>query len=95
MTSNTQVIAEIAAPRQELQDCWAQLPEIEEFDISPSEGEYFRCALTPRNGLDLRPHICELARTHGWLVRELTRNRHSLEDIFVHITRPDREEETI
>src|SRR2546422_8315858 len=46
MTGNTQVIAEIAAPRHELQECWAQLPEIEEFYISACEGEYFRCALT-------------------------------------------------
>src|SRR5207249_279289 len=93
MTGNTQVIAEIAAPRHELQECWAQLPEIEEFYISACEGEYFRCALTPRNGLDLRPHIFELARRHGWLVRELTRNRHSLEDIYVQVTRPEEEDE--
>src|SRR5437867_5560155 len=57
MTGNTQVIAEIAAPRQELLECWAQLPEIENFDVSACDGAYFRCALTPRNGLDLRPHI--------------------------------------
>ena len=68
--------------------------EIEYFDIAPSEGEYHRCALTPRSGLDLRPLVFEQARLRGWALRELSRAHHSLEDIFVHITRPDREEET-
>src|SRR5437868_5875302 len=46
MSSNSQIIAEIAAPQADLHDCWTQIPEIEHFDISPSEGDYFRCALT-------------------------------------------------
>jgi len=94
MSSNNQVIAEIAAPANELKQCWAQTPEIEQFDVSPSEGDYFRCALTPRNGLDLRPRIFELARARGWPIRELTRSRHSLEDIYVQVTRPAEEEES-
>src|SRR5436309_2753845 len=57
MSSNNQVIAEIEAPAGELQECWSQMPEIEQFDVSPSNGTYFRCALTPRDGLDLRPQI--------------------------------------
>ncbi len=93
MSSNSQIIAEIAAPPAELQECWAQMAEIEQFDVSPSEGEYFRCALTPRNGVDLRPQIFALARERGWSLRELTRSRHSLEDIYVQVTRPGEEEE--
>jgi len=27
-------------------------------------------------------------------LRELTRNLHTLEDIYIHVTRPDEEEET-
>jgi ABC-2 type transport system ATP-binding protein len=93
MSYNSQVIAEIAAPAAELRACWAQMPEVEQFDVSPCEGEYFRCALTPRDGLDLRARIFALAREHGWSLRELTRSRHSLEDIYVQVTRPDEEEE--
>ena len=89
-----QVIAEIAAPLADLRSCWEQMGEIEYFDIAPSEGEYHRCALTPRAGLDLRPLVFEQVRTRGWVLRELSRAQHSLEDIFVHITRPDGEEET-
>lgn len=93
MSSNCQIIAEIAAPAQELQQCWEQMGEILQFDVAPADGEFFRCALTPRDGIDLRPHIYALARERGWYLRELTRNRHSLEDIYVQITRPEEEEE--
>jgi ABC-2 type transport system ATP-binding protein len=93
MSSNSQVIAEIAAPQQDLQECWAQMAEVEQFDVSASEGDYFRCALTPRNGLDLRPQVFALARDRGWPLRELTRSRHTLEDIYVRVTRPEEDEE--
>ena len=94
MSGKSQVLAEIAAPLEELKACWAEMPEIELYDVSACEGEYFRCALTPQNGLDLRPVIFALARERGWRLRELTRNRHSLEDIYVQLTRPPEEEET-
>src|SRR5213082_1087141 len=44
MSSNSQVLAEIAAPFLELQQCWTEIPEIEQFDVSAAEGDYFRCA---------------------------------------------------
>jgi ABC-2 type transport system ATP-binding protein len=93
MSHNSQIIAEIAAPPDELRECWTQMPEIEQFDVSPCQGEYFRCALTPHDGLDLRAQVYNLARKHGWALRELTRSRHSLEDIYVQVTRPEEEEE--
>src|SRR5258705_274455 len=55
MAGKRQVIAEIAAPQAELTACWAQMPEIERFDVSAAAGDYFRCVLTPRNGQDVRP----------------------------------------
>jgi hypothetical protein len=42
--------------------------------------------------VDLRPQIYLLAQERGWLLRELTRSRHSLEDIYVQVTRPGEEE---
>jgi len=89
MAGNSQVIAEIAAPPDELRECWSLMPEVEQFNVSPAEGDYQRCALTPREGCDLRPQIFSLARERGWALRELTRNRHSLEDIYVQVTKPD------
>ncbi len=90
---NGQTVAEIAAPESELQECWAAVAEIEQFDVSPAEGEYFRCALTPRDGVDLRPYVFALTRERGWHLRELTHNRHSLEDIYMRVTNPEDEEE--
>ena len=92
MAGNSQVIAEIAAPVAELQRVWQEVPEIEQYDISAAEGEFYRCALTPRDGHDLRPQIFALTREHGWTLRELTRSRHSLEDIYVQVTRRNEED---
>jgi ABC-2 type transport system ATP-binding protein len=92
MSAKGQVVAEIAAPMADLQAYWEQMGEVEYFDLSPAEGEFIRCALTPRDGVDLRPHIYTLARERGWGLRELTRSRHSLEEIYVRITQRDEEE---
>ncbi len=94
MSDGGQIVAEIAAPIDLLRDCWENTPEIEHFDLSPADGEYVRCSLTARPGHDLRPQIFSLVCQRSWKLRELTHSRHSLEDIFVSVTRPDREEET-
>ena len=57
MGGNGLVIAEIAGPAAELKAAFAQMAEVEHHDVSPSEGEFQRCALTPRDGCDLRPEI--------------------------------------
>lgn len=94
MADKGQIIAEIAAPVAELKYEWAQMPEVEHYDVAPSEGMFQRCALTARDGHDLRPQIFALVQQRGWVLRELTRSRHSLEDIYVQVTRPNEEEET-
>jgi ABC-2 type transport system ATP-binding protein len=93
MAGSSQIVAEICAPPDELREAWGQMPGVEQFDVSSAEGEFQRCALTPHDGYDLRPAIFALALERGWILRELTRSRHSLEDIYVQITRPNEEEE--
>ena len=93
MAGSGQTIVELAAPPDALRECLSQVPEIEHFTISAGEDEFQHCTLTPRDGLDLRPIIFTLALQHGWVLRELTRNRHSLEDIYVQVTKPNEEEE--
>lgn len=93
LASHGQVVAMIAAPAAELAACWAQLPEVEHYDVAPAEGEFQRCALTPQNGCDLRPLIFALVRERGWALLELTRSRPTLEDIYVQVTKPNEEEE--
>ncbi len=93
MSGNGQIIAEIAAPQDELRTCWEEMGEVEYYDLVPLSDGFIRCALTPRDGMDLRPHIFALARERGWILQELTRSRHSLEDIYLRVTRRDEEEE--
>ena len=92
MAGGSQIIAEIAPGPDNLQEIWSQMPGVEHFDVTLAEGEFVRCALTPRDGHDLRTAIFSLARERGWMLRELTRNRHTLEDIYVQVTKPDEEE---
>jgi ABC-2 type transport system ATP-binding protein len=92
MAGGSQVIAEIAAPAAALRTVWENLPEVAQFDVTAGEGEFYRCALTPRDGQDLRPLVFNLARANGWALRELTRSRHSLEDIYMQVTRPATED---
>ncbi|HSY19032.1 MAG TPA: ATP-binding cassette domain-containing protein [Candidatus Acidoferrales bacterium] len=92
MAGGSQIIAEIAAPEAELRAVWENLSDVVQFDLTPGEGAFFRCALTPQDGKDLRPLVYSLARQNGWALRELTRSRHSLEDIYVQITKPAAEE---
>jgi gliding motility-associated transport system ATP-binding protein len=93
MAGSSQIVAEIAAPADELRELFAQMPGIEQFDVSPCEGDYQRCSLTPRDGYDLRPAMFALVLERGWILRELTRSRHSLEDIYVQVTKPPEAEE--
>jgi ABC-2 type transport system ATP-binding protein len=93
VSSSGQIIAEISAPPQQLTELWSQMPEIDQYDVSPLDGSFQRCAITPRDGADLRASIYQIARDRGWAMRELTRSRHSLEDIYVQVTKPDEEEE--
>jgi ABC-2 type transport system ATP-binding protein len=91
MAGGSQIIAEIAAPEAALRAAWDHLPEVEHFDLVATDGEFFRCALTPRDGADLRATIFALAQQNRWALRELTRSRHSLEDIYMQVTRPTTE----
>ncbi|HVY72340.1 MAG TPA: ATP-binding cassette domain-containing protein [Verrucomicrobiae bacterium] len=93
-TGHGQVVAEIAAPAADLRQCWEQMADVLYHDVSPIDGEFFRCALTPRQGVDLRPLVFDQVRARNWALRELTRSRQSLEDVFVRATKGDREEET-
>jgi ABC-2 type transport system ATP-binding protein len=95
MCKGDQTIAEIAAPREELQVCWDQMPEIDDYNISVTEGDYVRCALTAVDGMDLRSIVFDLVIKRGWKVRELSRTRHSLEDVYIRLTRPETEEDAL
>jgi len=92
MSGNSQIVAEIAAPVMSLRNCFSQMEDVDHYEIAAGDQEFHRCLLTPKEEKDLRPAIFAVAKERGWMVRELTRNRHSLEDIYVQITQPHEEE---
>jgi hypothetical protein len=44
---------------------------------------------------DPRSKIFALVVERGWKLRELSRVRHSLEEVYIRLTRPESEEETL
>jgi ABC-2 type transport system ATP-binding protein len=90
---NGHLITEIAAPLDELKTCFEQMPELAHYTISATEGAYHRCALAPSGSDDLRARIFALVVERGWDLRELSRVRHSLEEVYIRLTRPESEEE--
>ena len=87
--SRHRITVELNAPMEALNRAWEEMAEIEHHRILPAEGDFHRSAITPRDKEDLRPRISALARARGWPLRELTREHHTLEDIFVHITQAE------
>ena len=93
MSGGGTVVAEIEASATELSACFEALPVVEHCEVAAAAGSYCTCTLTAPPGVDLRLLVFETAVARGWKLRELTHTRHSLEDIFMQITRADREEE--
>lgn len=92
MAGGAQVIAELAAPVETLRAFWTAHPGVEHAEFSPAEDGFQRCILAASNGQDLRGEVFAAAQSHGWSLRELTRTRHTLEDIYLQVTRPNPEE---
>jgi ABC-type multidrug transport system ATPase subunit len=93
LNARGRVTAEIEAAEDELRDFWRQHPQVEQVEIAAVSGAYLRCTLTPVSGQDIRPVIFEVARQRNWKLRELSRTRPTLEDVFVHLTKPLDEED--
>lgn len=86
MAGGGQVIAEIQADQAALDEGIQQLEGLGECLLTPMSDDYWQCQLTPRTAVDLRPAVHELVTQHGWRLRELSLRRHSLEDVFIHLT---------
>ena len=87
-----QVVAEMAASVDAVVEAFRDFPELEALDVAVVDDDFVRVSFTPRNGADLRTPIYEQVVQQGWQLRELTRSRHSLEDIFIHLTKNRKEE---
>jgi ABC-2 type transport system ATP-binding protein len=93
MNPEGQVRAEIAGPLDQLTEWLTDWPSISHYDVAAGDGDYFVVSLTPRPGVEIRAEVFAYCRENGWILRELTRARFSLEDIFVQVTRTNQEED--
>jgi ABC-type multidrug transport system ATPase subunit len=89
----SQLVTEIAAPLEELKAAWEAMPGAGDCVITAVDGDYLRCSAVVPDGQDLRAEIFALVKERGWKLRELSRTRHSLEDIYIRLTRLESEEE--
>ena len=91
----TRVIVELAAAEEDLRKVFDEMGEVTHYYISMAAGDFRRCVLTIRDGVDLRLTLVDLAHKRDWNIRALTEARPTLEDIFVQTTTPVDEGEAL
>lgn len=86
---------EVRGPGSEVQAKIRTLPGVESSDCKIGDDEIVHVSVQPKAGEDPREAIYKLVAANGWTLRELSRSRTTLEDIFVQVTREedDAEEE--
>jgi ABC-2 type transport system ATP-binding protein len=84
---------EIRAPAAELEVKLQTLDGVESLATKPGADDYVRVTVQPKAGIDPREAIFNLVAGNGWTLRELSRTRTTLEDIFVQVTREEDEAE--
>jgi ABC-2 type transport system ATP-binding protein len=84
----SRVAAEIRAPLDDVREKCGLLLFAESVEVE-ADGEWVRVRILSRNDIDLRPDLFKLAVRENWTVRELRADNHSLEDVFVSLTREE------
>jgi ABC-2 type transport system ATP-binding protein len=64
------------------------VPGVKDVVVTAEEG-WLKCTVRTEANVDLRPDFYQLASQRGWLLRELSQDRATLEDVFVELTHPD------
>jgi ABC-2 type transport system ATP-binding protein len=84
---------EVRGPGSEVQAKLRAVEHVDSLTVKVLEDGYLRAMVTPKTGMDPREAIYQTIAGNGWSLRELTRTRTTLEDIFVQITRDEDEAE--
>jgi len=84
---------EVRGPGSEVQARLRAVEDVESVEAKQLEDGFVQVNLTPKPGTDPREKVYQAVAARGWTLRELTRSRTTLEDIFVQITREDDEAE--
>lgn len=84
---------EVRAPGPDVQAKLQALDGVAEVRLQALADGFVRAAVEPKPGADPRERIYRAAVGSGWPLRELSRSRTTLEDIFVQITHDEDEAE--
>ena len=84
---------EVRGPGSEIQAKLRAVEGVESISVKMLEDGFERVSATPKPGADPREAIYQAVASNGWTLRELTRSRTTLEDIFVQITHEEDEAE--
>jgi ABC-2 type transport system ATP-binding protein len=81
-----ETLVELKLPAGGVDGVFESLPGVERVESLGSMDGYGKFALYPDTDQDLREKVYECCRDHGWNLRELSRRRQTLEEVFVQIT---------
>ena len=84
---------EVRGPGSEVQARLRAVEDVESVEAKQLGDGFVQVNLTPKPGTDPREKVYQAVAARGWTLRELTRLRTTLEDIFVQITREEDEAE--
>ncbi len=94
MGQSSRVVTQIKAPLEDLKFSLKNFEGLLAADISAAEGDYYLCSLSFKaEAADPREDLYKMVVGNNWFLRELTISRPSLEDVFVHLTRKEQNEE--
>lgn len=85
------VVLEVEGSAMKIRQVLEACPWIDRVSQTSMDGNFTRFILRGNGQGDLRIDAFELARKHGWRLRELSHKEDSLETIFSHLTNPDAE----
>lgn len=80
------VTAELAATPEAVTARFRQVAGIRDLAVEALDDGFCQLTLVPEDATDLRTTVSEVAREMNWPLRELTRQRQSLEEVFVRLT---------
>jgi ABC-2 type transport system ATP-binding protein len=80
------VVAEVHASRADVVAKLGALPDAEEVEVLQENDGWISAKVYARAGADLRDAVYDIVRRENWPLRELSRSRATLEDVFVELT---------
>jgi len=80
------VVVEVRASRADAAAKLAAVPDAEEVEILRENDGWLAAKVFARAGTDIRDGVHEVVRREGWALREFSRSRATLEDVFVELT---------